>query len=82
MAPGSPSGQQAYWSNVLLHTSPTGETSSVKPALSCSSLSSLWGEMGLTCGMGRGVEIVKALVLVAAPFLLHKFQGVGREDLQ
>ena len=90
MVPGSPSGQQAYRSNVLLHTSPAVESTSVKHVLTarCRSHShftshelTLGGE-GLTCGGGRGVEVVQALVPVAAPLLFHKLQGVSRGNLQ
>lgn len=40
------------------------------------------GIEGLTCGGGRGIEVVQALVFVAAPLLLHKLQGVSRGELQ
>lgn len=97
MVPGSPSGQQAYRSKVLLHTSPAAESTSVisvllahsGPGLLCSTacIACFRRELmprggGLTCGGGRGVEVVQALVFVAAPLLLHKIQGVSRGDLQ
>lgn len=96
MVPGSPSGQQAYRSKVLLHTSPAGENRSVKSVLlayrrpgllhspgciSCRHELMLERE-GLTCGGGRDIEVVQALVFVAAPLLLHKLQGVSRRELQ
>lgn len=96
VVPGRPSGQQAYRSKVLLHTRPAGENSSVKSVLSFYRRPALlrfpgivlyWHELilgieGLTCGGGRGIEVVQALVFVVAPLLLHKLQGVSRGELQ
>lgn len=93
MVPGSPSGQQAYRSKVLLHTSPVEESRSVKSVLLAHSRSGLLhstpcihelmlGGEGLTRSGGCGVEVVQALVFVAAPLLLHKLQGVSRGDLR
>lgn len=40
------------------------------------------GGKQITCWRGRGTEVVKALVLVAAPLLLHKLKRVSRGDLK
>lgn len=40
------------------------------------------GGKRITCCRGRGTEVVKALVLVAAPLLLHKLKRVSRGDLK
>ena len=40
------------------------------------------GTEGLTSGGGRGVDVVHALVLVAAPSFLHKLQGIRGVGLQ
>lgn len=88
VVPGSPSGQQAYKSKVLLQTSPAGENGWVNFKNSNRMLAPpSWIELPLrpetlTCGGCCRTEVVQALVFVAAPLLFHKLQWVSRGELQ
>lgn len=69
IVPGSPSGQQAYKSNVLLHTSPVKESRPVEGSVS-EYILVRHGGAGLTYSRRGGIDDVQALVLVAVPLLL------------